>query len=104
MAQQIPRPEEVVSALASIPPRLSVLARIPAVPEDVFESAVKSATGVELPPGPNKVLAEMMERFEVQMPAPPAPQVATGRPRTASELTPPPSVETPAPRRRFELT
>jgi hypothetical protein len=67
MAEQLPRPEEVAGALASFPPKLSVLQRFAAFPEFVFESQVKSVTGTELPPGPNRVLLQFMESFEASM-------------------------------------
>jgi hypothetical protein len=65
---ELPKPEEVVAALMSFPPKLSVLVKPLAVPEDLFESAVRSA-GVELPPGPNKLLISLMSSLEEAMPA-----------------------------------
>jgi hypothetical protein len=65
---ELPKPEELVAALTSFPPKLSVLVKPLAVPEDLFESTAKSA-GVELPPGPYKVLISMMLSFEEAMPA-----------------------------------
>jgi hypothetical protein len=67
VAEQLPRPDEVTAALASFPPKLSVLQRFMAFPEFMFESQVKSVTGTELPPGPNRVLAQFMESFEASM-------------------------------------
>jgi len=67
MAEQLPRPDEVAGALATFPPKLSVLQRFAAFPEFVFESQVKSVTGAELPPGPNRVLLQFMESFEASM-------------------------------------
>jgi len=68
-APKIPKPEEVAGALASFPPKLSVLAKPLAFPEDVFEGLAKSATGMELPPGPTKMLVSLMESFEAGAPA-----------------------------------
>jgi hypothetical protein len=65
----LPKPEQVVAALASFPPKLSVLQSIPAAPEALFESMVKSATGVELPPGPNRMLQTFMAGVEAAVPA-----------------------------------
>lgn len=75
---QIPNPQEVVGALASFPPKLSVLAKPLTVPEDMFESMVRQATGAEIPPGPAKVAVQFMESFEsgapaLTLPSPPAP-------------------------------
>jgi hypothetical protein len=67
---ELPKPEELASALASFPPKLSVLVRPLTVPEDIFESTVRSATGVELPAGPHKVLVELMQSFEASLPTP----------------------------------
>lgn len=67
MAEQLPRPEDVAGALATFPPKLSVLQRFATFPELTFESQVKSVTGVELPPGPNRVLLQFMESFEASM-------------------------------------
>jgi len=74
MAQtpQLPKPEEVAGALASFPPKLSVLAKPLAFPEEFFENSVKTATGVEIPPGPTKILVSFMESFEAGAPALPA--------------------------------
>jgi len=99
------RPEDVIGALASFPPRLSVLARLAAMPEEYFESSVKTAMGFELPPGPMKMASSLMESFEASLStaaptfAPPAP-LAPAQPRTVSESAAPP---TEAPRRRFEI-
>jgi len=67
LAEQLPRPEDVAGALATFPPKLSVLQRFATFPELTFESQVKSVTGVELPPGPNRVLLQFMESFEASM-------------------------------------
>jgi len=106
MAQRIPTPNEVVSALTAFPPKLSVLQSIMAYPEFVFEESFKASTGVTLIPGPNRMLLSLMESFEASMPAtmPTLIPPATAKPQTASELGATPSVETPKPRRRFELT
>jgi len=97
--EELPKPEEVMAALVAIPPRLSALQTIPATPEIMFENMVKEQTGVEIPPGPNRLLVNIMKGIEAQIPAPPG-----GKPRTTSELTQPSSKEAPKPRRRFELT
>jgi len=68
-APEIPKPEEFVGALASFPPKLSVLAKPFTIPEDFFEGLAKSATGMELPPGPTKMLKTLMESFEAGAPA-----------------------------------
>jgi len=105
-AEELPKPEDVVAGLTAFPPKLSVLALIPAFPEVMFERTVKDATGVELPPGPNRVAASVMSSIEASMPALPAPGAGgagAGGPKTSSELTSPPSREAPTPRRRFEL-
>ncbi|PCN50338.1 hypothetical protein B6U99_05030 [Candidatus Geothermarchaeota archaeon ex4572_27] len=75
---QLPKPEEVVSALASFPPKLSVLHKPLTVPEDMFEGAVREATGIELPPGPNKMLLGVMESIEAGAPAPRAEEFKEG--------------------------
>jgi hypothetical protein len=64
---ELPKPEEVVAALMSFPPKLSVLVKPLTVPEDLFESTAKSA-GVELPPGPHKMLVSLMSSFEEMTP------------------------------------
>jgi hypothetical protein len=69
VATELPKPEELVAALASFPPKLSVLVKPFTIPEEMFENAVKSATGVEPPPGPSKTVKMFMESFEVSMPA-----------------------------------
>jgi hypothetical protein len=104
-AEELPKPEDVVAGLTAFPPKLSVLASIQAFPEVMFERAVKDATGVELPPGPNRVAASVMSSIEASMPAPPVPGAGAGGagPKTSSELTSPPSREAPTPKRRFEL-
>jgi len=106
-AEELPKPEDVVAGLTAFPPKLSVLASIPAFPEVMFERAVKDATGVELPPGPNRLAASVMSSIEASMPALPVPGAGAGAggagPKTSSELTSPPSREAPTPRRRFEL-
>jgi hypothetical protein len=76
---ELPKPEEVVAALASFPPKLSVLVKALTVPEDLFESTVRSATGVEVPAGPHKVLAELMRSFETSLPATAPPAVGGGK-------------------------
>jgi len=70
--QEVVKPEEVIGALTQVPPRLSVLQRIPAAPETMFRTAVKEATGIEIMPGPNEMMVRMMESFEAAVPAPPA--------------------------------
>jgi hypothetical protein len=67
VAEQLPRPDEVAGALASFPPKLSVLQKFAAFPEFTFESQVKSVTGAEPPPGPNRMLLQFMESFEASM-------------------------------------
>lgn len=67
MAPQIqpPNMQQLMSALASFPPRLSAIARAMAAPEDAFESTIRRAMGTEIPPGPNKMLAQFLESFEL---------------------------------------
>jgi hypothetical protein len=107
MAEQLPRPEEVAGALATFPPKLSVLQRFVAFPEFTFESQVKSVTGVELPPGPNRVLLQFMESFEASMAGvtPPAglpfpfPRAGGGGAQAVGETT----TEATLTPRRFEI-
>jgi hypothetical protein len=68
VAEAIPKPEELASALMAFPPKLSVLVKPLTVPEDLFESTVKSA-GIEVPPGPHKMLITLMSSLEGSMPA-----------------------------------
>jgi hypothetical protein len=63
MANEIPSPEKIVSALATFPPKLSEVQSLFNMPEDMFENMARSA-GVEVPPGPNKMLVSMMSSFE----------------------------------------
>ncbi|RLE64999.1 MAG: hypothetical protein DRJ38_04470 [Thermoprotei archaeon] len=86
---KIPRPDEVVSALTSIPPRLSVLVKPLTAPEDFFESTVRSATGFEVPPGPVKLATQFMEAFESGAPGLPLPTPTGG----ATTPSTPPSPE-----------
>jgi len=100
---QLPKPEEVAGALAAFPPKLSVLAKPLATPEDLFESTVK-ATGVELPPGPAKMLVGFMESLEAGAPALPAGFPALpalpGVPAPSSEASPAAQTQTKAQPRR----
>jgi len=75
-----------MSALTSFPPKLSTLVKTLAAPEDMFEEMVRSATGFELPPGPGKMLASLMEGFEAGAPALP------GLPGTPSQAASQPAV------------
>jgi hypothetical protein len=68
----LPKPEEVMAAVTAVPPKLSVLQSIPAVPEVMFEKAVYDATKQAIPPGPNRMLASLMASIEASLPAPPA--------------------------------
>lgn len=82
---QLPRIEEVLGFPV---PRLSAVVRFVAYPmimgEDLFESVVRSVTGVSPPPGPVKTSISLLEGFEttIQAVAPtlpgfPAPTGAT---------------------------
>jgi hypothetical protein len=66
---EIPKPEEVVAALTTFPPRLSILVKPLALPEEMFETSVKNVTGVEVPPGPTKMTLSIMTSFEEVLPA-----------------------------------
>jgi hypothetical protein len=81
---ELPKPEEVISALMAFPPKLSVLFKPLTIPEDFAESTAKSA-GVELPPGPTKMLVSLMSSFEGAMPAtlPTLPGLPTPTPSAA---------------------
>jgi hypothetical protein len=65
---ELPKPEELASALMAFPPKLSVLFKPLTIPEDFAESTAKSA-GIELPPGPHKTLITLMSSLEGAMPA-----------------------------------
>jgi hypothetical protein len=52
-----------MAALTSFPPKLSEVQSILNMPEDMFENTARGA-GVEVPPGPNKMLVNMMSSFE----------------------------------------
>ena len=67
--EELPAPEELVGALAAFPPRLSVLQRVPALPEAMFERMVYEQTKVSVPPGPNRLALMAMESFESMLPA-----------------------------------
>ncbi|RLE62836.1 MAG: hypothetical protein DRJ47_10110 [Thermoprotei archaeon] len=75
---QLPTPEEVVGALTRIPPKLSIFVKPFTIPEEMVESSIKTATGVEIPPGPTKMLVSFMEAFEeAGIPGLPAPSAQT---------------------------
>jgi len=62
------RPEEIRDALVAFPPKFSVVTGYLAAPEEHFEAAVKDATGIDLPPGPQsmlKAVQESVEAFEI---------------------------------------
>jgi len=67
---QLPRIEEVLGFPV---PRLSAVVRFVAYPmivgEDLFESVVRSVTGVSPPPGPVKTSISLMEGFETTVQA-----------------------------------
>lgn len=69
---QLPKPEEITNALVSFPPKLSVLTKSLSLPEEMFESSIRSVTGVEPPPGPARMIASFMESFEAGAPALPS--------------------------------
>jgi len=71
--EELPSPDQVISALVQFPPKLSVLQKIPALPESMFEKTVESATGVRPPPGPNTLALSIMESIEAAIPGVPAP-------------------------------
>lgn len=87
---ELPKPEELVAALMSFPPKLSVLVKPLAIPEDLFESTAKSA-GVELPPGPHKMLISLMSSLEEMtptvLPAPPGLPAPAATPTQPAETT-----------------
>jgi len=70
MSLELPKPEEIVGALTSFPPRLSVLTKPFVAPEDFFEKQMKNVTGAEIPAGPVKMLVSLMNSFEVSIPTP----------------------------------
>ena len=70
MSLEFPKPDEIVGALTSFPPRLSILTKPFTAPEDFFEQQMKNVTGSEIPAGPVKMLLSLMSSFEVSIPAP----------------------------------
>ena len=89
---QLPKPEEVMGALASFPPKLSVLMKPLAAPEEIFESTIRTA-GVEIPPGPVKLLTSFMESFEEAAP-PSIPGLPSPAPGTQTTPSTPPATQT----------
>jgi hypothetical protein len=71
MAPQLPefRPEKVAEAFAAFPPKLSAIQEVLAEPERIFEEQVAATTGVSLPPGPNRMLLQLMQTIEAGAPA-----------------------------------
>lgn len=67
--EEIPTPDEVIGALTAFPPKLSILAKPLALPEEMFENMIRTATGIEVPPGPVKFTKTLMESFEAGAPA-----------------------------------
>jgi hypothetical protein len=63
MANEIPDVGEIMASLTAFPPKLSAAQSVFSFPEEMFESTVKSM-GMEVPPGPNKMLVSMMQSFE----------------------------------------
>jgi len=63
MANELPDVGEIMASLTAFPPKLSKAQTVFSFPEDMFESTVKSM-GMEVPPGPNKMLISMMQSFE----------------------------------------
>jgi hypothetical protein len=63
MANEMPDVGEIMASLTAFPPKLSKAQSVFSFPEDMFESTVKSM-GMEVPPGPNKMLVSMMQSFE----------------------------------------
>jgi hypothetical protein len=116
MANEMPSPEKIMAAFTSFPPKLSEVQSLFNMPEDMFESMARSA-GLEVPPGPNKMIASMMSSFEEMFagggaPAflPPVPFTRSkGRTESVSSVTPSTSELTAVNRtevarpRRFEL-
>jgi hypothetical protein len=88
VSEAIPKPEELASALMAFPPKLSVLFKPLTIPEDFVESTAKSA-GIELPPGPHKMLITLMSSLEGAMPAalPQLPGLPTPQAGTSAETT-----------------
>jgi len=80
---ELPKPEELTAALTAFPPKLSILVKPLSLPEEIFESSIKT-TGVEIPPGPTKMLVSFMESFEAGavLPGLPAP---TGTPEVGEK-------------------
>jgi len=62
------KPEKVIEAFASFPPKLSVAAELLAEPERIFEEQA-SAMGISVPPGPAKTLTQMLQGIEATLPA-----------------------------------
>jgi len=58
------KPEKIPQALATFPPKLSAIQEVLATPEKVFEEQVATTTGVSLPPGPNRMLLQLMQTVE----------------------------------------
>jgi hypothetical protein len=63
MANEIPDVGEIMASLTAFPPKLSKAQSLFSFPEEMFESTVKSM-GMEVPPGPNKMIISMMQSFE----------------------------------------
>jgi hypothetical protein len=63
MANEMPSPEKIMAAFTSFPPKLSEVQSLFSMPEDMFENTARSA-GLEVPPGPNKMITSMMSSFE----------------------------------------
>ena len=63
------KPEKIAEALAAFPPKLSAIQEVLATPEKVFEEQVAATTGVSLPPGPNRMLLQLMQAVEAGFPS-----------------------------------
>jgi hypothetical protein len=102
MSPQLPKPEDILSAVMSFPPKISAVQSLFSIPEEMFESTVKSMTKMEIPPGPNKMLVSFMKGFEASLPAAPA-----GLPAGLPLVSPPggssPSGGGVSPQGKFEL-
>jgi len=82
------RPERVIEAFASFPPKLSVAAELLAEPERIFEEQA-AAMGLPVPTGPTRMLAQALSGIEATLPAfaPPGFPAPTA-PTTPAPITP----------------
>jgi len=109
MANEIPSPNKIIAALTAFPPKLSEVQSVFNLPEDMFESMVRSM-GIEVPPGPNKMAVSMMSGFEEMLsglaPASfpfPAPFAKSAKRELATEIKLTVPNELTAPRTEVEI-